>query len=287
MHSIIGQGKVEQILGSKPEERRALLEEAAGLGKFKARRHRAELKLARVQVQAERARDLEAEVRKRLRPLALQATAAERAEKLKDEIAAVEARLAELELEELGQAAAEIDERRTAASMARKAANAKLEELLVERNQAEEDLADAAGRREEATAALYRLRSAADRLELRREAAVELVERLRAEPLRLPTVDDEQLRTTRERLSAVERALAERREGRAAELARPGRDPRRLRLRPRARRALVRGRDGRGGLARARSAAPGACARGRATAIESRGSPARRRSAARRRRRAA
>jgi chromosome segregation ATPase len=208
--SVIGQGRVEEILSSKPEHRRALLEEAAGLGKFKARRHRAELKLARVQVQAERARDLEAEVRKRLRPLALQATAAERAEKLKDEIAAVEARLAELELEELGQAAAEIEERRTAATMARKAANAKLEELLVERNQAEEDLADAAGRREEATAALYRLRSAADRLELRREAAEALLERLRAEPLRLPTVDDEQLRTTQERLSAVERALAER-----------------------------------------------------------------------------
>ena len=208
--SVIGQGRVEEILSSKPEQRRALLEEAAGLGKFKARRHRAELKLARVQVQAERARDLEAEVRKRLRPLALQATAAERAEKLKDEIAAVEARLAELELDALGQGAAEIDERRTAATLARKAANAKLEELLLERNQAEEDLADAAGRREEATAALYRLRSAADRLELRREAAVALAERLRAEPLRLPTVDDEQLRTTRERLSAVERALAER-----------------------------------------------------------------------------
>jgi chromosome segregation ATPase len=208
--SVIGQGRVEEILSSKPEQRRALLEEAAGLGKFKARRHRAELKLARVQVQAERARDLEAEVRKRLRPLALQATAAERAEKLKDEIASVEARLAELELEELGQAAAEIEERRTAATMARKAANGKLEDLLVERNRAEDDLADAAGRREEATAALYRLRSAADRLELRREAADALVERLRAEPLRLPTVDDEQLRTTRERLAAVERALAER-----------------------------------------------------------------------------
>ena len=208
--SVIGQGRVEEILSSKPEQRRALLEEAAGLGKFKARRHRAELKLARVQVQAERARDLEAEVRKRLRPLALQATAAERAEKLKDEVASVEARLAELELEELGQAAAEIEERRTAATLARKAANGKLEDLLVERNRAEDDLADAAGRREEATAALYRLRSAADRLELRREAADALVERLRAEPLRLPTVDGEQLRTTRERLAAVERALAER-----------------------------------------------------------------------------
>ena len=208
--SVIGQGRVEEILSSKPGQRRALLEEAAGLGKFKARRHRAELKLARVQVQAERARDLEAEVRKRLRPLALQATAAERAEKLKAEIASIEARIAELELEVLAAAAAEIDERRTAATLARKTANAKLEELLVERNRAEEELADAAGRREQATAALYRLRSAADRLELRREAAEALGERLRAEPLRLPTVDDERLRTARERLAAVERALAER-----------------------------------------------------------------------------
>ena len=48
MGSIISQGRVEEILGSKPEERRLLVEEAAGLGRFKRRRHRAELKLARV-----------------------------------------------------------------------------------------------------------------------------------------------------------------------------------------------------------------------------------------------
>jgi chromosome segregation protein len=48
LHSVIGQGRVEQILASKPAERRALVEEAAGLGRFKQRRHRAELKLARV-----------------------------------------------------------------------------------------------------------------------------------------------------------------------------------------------------------------------------------------------
>src|SRR5206468_10051905 len=55
--SVIGQGRVEEILSSKPEHRRALLEEAAGLGKFKARPHPAELKLARVPAQAERARE--------------------------------------------------------------------------------------------------------------------------------------------------------------------------------------------------------------------------------------
>ena len=87
MHSIVSQGKVDAVLASRPEDRRALVEEAAGLGKFKRRRHRAELKLARVATQVERARDVEEEVRKRLRPLALQATAAERAEKLAGEIA--------------------------------------------------------------------------------------------------------------------------------------------------------------------------------------------------------
>ena len=98
MHSIVSQGKVEAVLASKPEERRELVEEAAGLGKFKRRRHRAELKLNRVAIQVERARDVEAEVRKRLRPLALQATAAERAEKLVGEIAGLRARIAELDL---------------------------------------------------------------------------------------------------------------------------------------------------------------------------------------------
>ena len=76
LRSVISQGRVETVLNSKPVERRELVEEAAGLGRFKRRRHRAELKLARVGIQVERARDLEDEVRKRLRPLALQATAA-------------------------------------------------------------------------------------------------------------------------------------------------------------------------------------------------------------------
>ena len=68
------------------------------MGRFKRRRHRAELKLARVALQVERARDLEREVQKRLRPLALQASAAERAEKLGVEIRRIRAGLAALDL---------------------------------------------------------------------------------------------------------------------------------------------------------------------------------------------
>src|SRR5206468_10640252 len=124
---------VEAILASKPEERRALIEEAAGLGRFKARRHRAELKLARVGIQVERARDLEDEVKKRLRPLALQATAAERAEKLRGEIAKLRARIAELDLETLGERTMDAGERKLAAELARRAAEEKLEAVLEER----------------------------------------------------------------------------------------------------------------------------------------------------------
>ncbi len=181
MHSIIGQGRVEEILASRPDERRALVEEAAGLGRFKRRRHRAELKLARVAVQVERARDLEAEVKSRLRPLALQASAAERAEKLAAELAGLRARLAELELEALAERRAEAESRRTAATLARRGADERLRSLLAERGRAEEELADAAGRREATTAALYRLRSTGERLALRRETAAALAERLRDE----------------------------------------------------------------------------------------------------------
>ncbi len=221
MHSIIGQGRVEEILGSKPEERRELLEEAAGLGRFKRRKHRAELKLARVAIQVERARDVEAEVKKRLRPLALQATAAERAQRLLGELASLRARVAELDLAALHERLEDGEGRRTAAVLARKHADERLDSLLEERRRAEEELADAAGRREEATAMLYRLRSARERLELRRESAESLLERLRAELSQPRRVLDsrvraerealkEQARVARERLQTLERALAER-----------------------------------------------------------------------------
>jgi chromosome segregation protein len=221
MHSIIGQGRVEEILASKPEERRELLEEAAGLGRFKRRKHRAELKLARVAVQVERARDVEAEVKKRLRPLALQATAAERAEKLRGEIASLRARVAELDFADLRERLEDGEGRRTAALLARKRADERVDSLLEERRRAEEELADAAGRREQATATLYRLRSARERLELRRESAETFLDRLRGELARPRRVLDarvrterealrEQARLARERLQALERGLAER-----------------------------------------------------------------------------
>src|SRR5205823_3458852 len=181
LRSVISQGRVETVLSSRPAERRELVEEAAGLGRFKRRRHRAELKLARVATQVDRARDLEDEVKKRLRPLALQATAAERAEKLRGELAKLRARIAELDLVMLDERIANADERKSAAGLARRAAEEKLDAVLAERGRAEEELADAAGKREQAMQVLYRLRSAAERLALRRESSAALIEEVRAE----------------------------------------------------------------------------------------------------------
>ncbi|HEX7525461.1 MAG TPA: AAA family ATPase, partial [Gaiellaceae bacterium] len=181
LRSVISQGRVETVLNSKPSERRELIEEAAGLGRFKRRRHRAELKLARVAVQVERARDLEDEVKKRLRPLALQATAAERAEKLGEEISRLQAAIATLDLARLAQRRAEAEGRRAVTAEERRVLDAQINALVAERERAEEELTDSAGAREQATAALYRLRSGGERIALRRESAASLSASLHAE----------------------------------------------------------------------------------------------------------
>src|SRR5205814_1292087 len=82
MHSVISQGRVESLVTSKPRDRRMLIEEAAGLGKHRKRRRRAQLKLERTQENLDRALDVEREARTRLRPLKRQSEAAELHERL-------------------------------------------------------------------------------------------------------------------------------------------------------------------------------------------------------------
>jgi len=210
--SIVGQGRVEAVLASRPEERRALVEEAAGLGRFKRRRHRAELKLARVARDVERARDLEQELSKRLRPLALQASAAERAEKLAVEIAQVRAAVAAHELAALDARLAVSGSRRESAAAKRRELDGRLEALLAERERTEEQLAAVAGGGEGSAAGLYRLRSARERVELRRETAQSLLGQLRETRIveRADATLREQARLAEQRAAAIEHVLAER-----------------------------------------------------------------------------
>src|SRR6201990_2678802 len=107
MHSVISQGRVEAIVTSKPRDRRMLIEEAAGLGKHRKRRRRAQLKLARTQDNLDRALDVEREARSRLRPLKRQAEAAELHERLERQTDEARWALAREDLRAAGAARAE------------------------------------------------------------------------------------------------------------------------------------------------------------------------------------
>lgn len=85
-YSIIGQGKVEQIISSKPEDRRAIFEEAAGISKFKARKTESESKLARYRENLSRTNDIMSEIERRLGPLKKQAEDAKKSLSLRDSL---------------------------------------------------------------------------------------------------------------------------------------------------------------------------------------------------------
>lgn len=75
-YSIIGQGRIDELLSAKPEDRRAIFEEAAGISKFKVRKLEAERKLARTQENLLRINDILSEKAKILEPLTKQAETA-------------------------------------------------------------------------------------------------------------------------------------------------------------------------------------------------------------------
>lgn len=85
-YSIIGQGKVEQIISSKPEDRRAIFEDAAGISKFKARKNDAENKLARYRDNLSRTNDIMSEIERRLGPLKRQAEDAKKSLLIRDSL---------------------------------------------------------------------------------------------------------------------------------------------------------------------------------------------------------
>ena len=77
-HVIISQGQIDAVLNARPEERRLIIEEAAGVLKFRKRREKAQRRLVATEANLTRIQDLLREVRRQLRPLEKQADAARR-----------------------------------------------------------------------------------------------------------------------------------------------------------------------------------------------------------------
>ncbi|HEY6697901.1 MAG TPA: AAA family ATPase, partial [Acidimicrobiales bacterium] len=97
-HVIVGQGQIDAVLNAKPEERRLIVEEAAGILKHRKRKERSERRLAATEGNLVRLGDLLREVRRQLRPLERQAEAARRHGDLVAELQALHVFIAGREL---------------------------------------------------------------------------------------------------------------------------------------------------------------------------------------------
>jgi chromosome segregation protein len=100
-HMIIGQNQLDAVLTARPEDRRAVIEEAAGVLKHRRRRERAERRLGATQENLERLGDLVRELRRQIRPLERQAAAARTHGAIAAELHALRVHLAGAELTEL------------------------------------------------------------------------------------------------------------------------------------------------------------------------------------------
>jgi chromosome segregation protein len=94
MHVIVGQGKLDEILQSRPEDRRAFIEEAAGVLKHRKRKEKALRKLDAMSANLARLTDLTTELRRQLKPLGRQAEVARRAQTIQADLRDAKLRLA-------------------------------------------------------------------------------------------------------------------------------------------------------------------------------------------------
>ena len=101
LHTVVGQGQLEEVLTSRPEDRRTYIEEAAGVAKHRRRKERAERKLAGLDQDVLRLQDVLAELKRQLKPLKQQAEMAKRHEDLTAEADRVAVRLAAARLRDL------------------------------------------------------------------------------------------------------------------------------------------------------------------------------------------
>ena len=89
-YSIIGQGKIDEILSNKSEDRRHIFEEAAGIVKFRTRKEESEKKLERTKLNLLRINDILAEIESNIEPLKMQSEKAKKYLQLKEELKSIE-----------------------------------------------------------------------------------------------------------------------------------------------------------------------------------------------------
>ncbi|MBQ2897800.1 MAG: chromosome segregation protein SMC [Clostridia bacterium] len=92
-YSVVGQGKIDEIISAKPEDRRVIFEEAAGISKFKYRKQESEKKMQQTEENLVRLLDLISEIETRIEPLKEQSEKAKEFLRLRDELKGIEINL--------------------------------------------------------------------------------------------------------------------------------------------------------------------------------------------------
>ncbi len=166
-YAIIEQGTISRVIEAKPEDMRALLEEAAGISRYKERRRETESRVAQTRENLERLQDVRDEVDKQIRHLQRQAATARRYQALKEEERRTGAELLALRLRELASGAVAHDsatrERDLAVQAAlaeQRSAEAALERQRTLQTERSERVSHAQGRYYEAGADITRTEQA-------------------------------------------------------------------------------------------------------------------------------
>ncbi|HVM15206.1 MAG TPA: chromosome segregation protein SMC [Egibacteraceae bacterium] len=216
-HTIVGQGRLDAVLNARPEERRAFIEEAAGILKHRRRKERALRKLGALDGHLERLTDVLREVRRNLRPLERQAEAAAKHAELQSALREVRVTRALREMAALSDRWADEEGAQRASDSQFKQLEEALTGARADESELEQAL-DALAPTAQSTAETHfrlanlveRFRGFSDRIEERQLGLVEAVEEpvVGRDPAQLRAQAQEQ-RTGLEELAA-ERAQAER-----------------------------------------------------------------------------
>jgi chromosome segregation protein len=202
-YSIIEQGRIGQIVSARPEDRRAIIEEAAGITKYKKRREAAERKLEATQQNLQRVGDIVQELGKQLESLNRQARRAEKYKALKAEIRELELRASAARYLELTATRRAAEERHAALQAEAGELAARIAELEAATEADRGRLADGEARLQALTAREHELDGAARVNEVSADAAAreleQIAERTRAQADEVEALKEQAEALVRER----------------------------------------------------------------------------------------
>ncbi len=207
MHVIVGQGKLSEILESRPEDRRAFIEEAAGVLKHRKRKEKAVRKLDSMSANLARLTDLTTELRRQLKPLGRQAEMARRAQTIQADLRDARLRLA---ADDLVTRRAEFDDTNQAETTLRREhdeAAERLDAKTVELNSHEAAVDALSERADGAQQTWFRLSALAERVSATVRIASERAQHLDSEPEMSTGPDPDALDAQADEVAAQERQL--------------------------------------------------------------------------------